>query len=219
MFNQIQLYPTKTVDLFPKSHIEQWTSQGKQLIFKKGEIITASDKPTKDIYIIKKGDARLFKIHTDGKECVLGLLSPGDFINLTDLFSEKRSGSLCKALSDVAVVAVPKYEVIKVIELNPSLAITLLCYMTVKLQETVEILEQVAYGKVEERLIFLLKKIADVTQEQSRWCPVPVPVTHQDLAGMVASTRETITLLINKLIQLGRIRIHQGRIWIRMEDD
>ncbi|ABO51734.1 cyclic nucleotide-binding protein [Desulforamulus reducens MI-1] len=210
---------SKIVQLFPKSKIEEWLSHGKEINFKRGNYITGADKLTNDIYLIKKGEARLFHIHEDGKECILGLLSAGDFIDLIDIFTKKRSGAFSKALTEVTVIAVPKAEVRKVIEENPPLAMSLLSYLSERLQETVEILEQVAYGKVEERLLFLLKKIADTNQEDNGWYPIPAAITHQDLAGMVASSRETVTLLINKLALFGIIRLHKSKIWVKLESN
>lgn len=46
--------------------------------------------------------------------------------------------------------------------------------------------------------------------------PISCSLTHQDMAGMVGSTRETVTLLINKLIQMGIIRQDKDRIWVKL---
>ncbi|GAB6179361.1 hypothetical protein JCM14036_06800 [Desulfotomaculum defluvii] len=215
MFDQSN--STRIVHLFPKSKIEEWLNHGREITFKKGSLITNNTRPTQEIYLIKKGDARLFHIHEDGKECILELLAAGDFIDLIGIFTEKKSGAFSKALTEVKVIAVPKEEVRKEIQKNPLLAMALLGYLSEKLRETIEILEQVAYGRVEERLVFLLRKIADPSKKENLWYPIPVSITHQDLAGMVASSRETVTLLINKLTLFGVIRQHKGKIWIRFD--
>lgn len=218
MLSNKQFYPKKIINLFPHSYIEEWMNTEKELTFKKGELITAPGKLNEDIYLIKKGDACVFHIHIDGKECVLSLLSSGDCIDILDIFTEKESSMFSKALTEVTVVAVPKQKIRKIIEQTPSLAMELLNHITSIHREMVEILAQVAYGKVEERLIFLLKKLANPNEEDSGWYPLPMSITHKDIAGMVASTRETITLLINKLIQSESIRQYKNRLWIRIKD-
>nr|WP_282597675.1 helix-turn-helix domain-containing protein [Bacillus sp. REN3] len=82
------------------------------------------------------------------------------------------------------------------------------------MQEVVQILEQVAYDKVEERLIRAFHRLMDPTNERNGWYPLPPYITHKDIAGMIASTRETVTFLINKLIQSGVLKNEENRLWV-----
>lgn len=218
MISTNQFYPTKVIHLFPKQYIEEWIKHEQELTFKKGELITTPKNSTNNTYILKKGTGCLFHIHVDGKECVVGLLHSGDFINLLDIFTEKESNAFSKALTDVTVISIPKDKVKKIIENTPSLAMSLLNHFSQKYQEMIDILEQIAYGKVEERLIFLLRKLADPSLGNKGWSSLPTFITHKDLAGMIASTRETVTLLITKLTQKGVIRQHDNKIWIQMKE-
>lgn len=214
-----QTFPNKILDLFFENYSNDWINNGKELMFKKGECITIPEKLTHDVFIIKKGNASEFHIHIDGKECIIGLLCAGDFIGLMDVFTSKASRVFAKALTDVTVIAVSKQEVRKIIEKNPLIAMALLKYISEKYEDMVEILEQIGYGRVENRLILLLKKLSDPREDDKGWYPVPVSITHKDIAGMIASTRETVTLTINKLLQLKIIRYDKGRIWIQMKEE
>lgn len=213
-----QNFYNKAVHLFFGSNFDKWMSSGNEFIFRKGECITIPGKLANDVFIIKKGNANEFHIHIDGKECIIGLLCAGDFIGLMDIFTSKASRVFAKALTDVTVVAVSKQEVRKIVEESPSLAMALLNYISEKYENMVEVLEQIGYGTVENRLIFLLKKLSDPREEDKGWYPVPVSITHKDIAGMIASTRETVTLTINKLLHEKVIRYHKDRIWIQMKD-
>lgn len=217
MIYNTELYPHKLIELFPKKYIEEWTNNEEILIFKKGDDITNFRQHKNCIYLVKKGSVSVFHLHVDGKECIIGLFSSGEFINLFDVFTEKESSMLFKALTEVTVVAIQKEKVRKIVEQNPPIAMALLNHFSNRMQEMAEILGQIAYGKVEERLIFLFKKISDPSKNKNGWQPLSCSITHQDLAGMVGSTRETVTLLINKLIQLGVILQKEDRIWIRIK--
>ncbi|MCM1989487.1 Crp/Fnr family transcriptional regulator [Oceanirhabdus seepicola] len=217
MFCNNQLFPIKSVELFPKKSIDEWMNQGEEFNFKKGEVITRFGHLKNKVYLIKKGSVSVFHIHVDGKECIIGLLSSGEFINLFDVFTEKESSMVFKALTEVTVVAIQKEKVRETVRETPTLAMEMLSHFSCKLQEMVEVLAQVAYGKVEERLLFLFKKFAVPMNAENGWCPLSCAITHQDLAGMVGSTRETVTVLINKLIQFGIIRQYEDRIWIKLE--
>ncbi|WZL73056.1 Crp/Fnr family transcriptional regulator [Clostridiaceae bacterium 35-E11] len=211
------LYPTSISNLFSEAIVKDWMSKGKEVIFKKGDIISKTKNLSNYIYLIREGNAHVFHIHGDGKECVIGILSKGDFIHLFDIFTEKDSEILAKALTEVKVVAIYKDQIRKIVKEDSDLSMKLLSNFSLRLQEMVEVLSQVAYGKVEERLLFLFKKLADKDKEKEGWIPIPISITHHDMAGMVASTRETVTLLINKLVQTGIIRQYNNRVWIKTE--
>lgn len=76
------------------------------------------------------------------------------------------------------------------------------------------ILEQVAYDKVEERLIQALQRLIDLEKEEKGWYPLPKDITHKDMAGMIAITRKTVTFLLNKFLQSGMVRNKNKRLWI-----
>lgn len=217
MFYNNQLFAIKSIELFREKCIDEWMYQGEEFNFKKGEVITRFGQLKNKVYLIKKGNVSVSHIHVDGKECIIGLLSSGEFINLFDIFTEKESSMDFKALTEVTVVAIQKEKVKKYVGETPTLSMELLSHFSYKLQEMVETLAQVAYGKVEERLVFLFKKLAMPMNVENGWCPLSCTITHQDIAGMVGSTRETVTVLINKLIQIGIIRQYEDRIWIKLE--
>lgn len=215
MSNNHFLYPTNMADLFLKSKIESWKSKGNIFTFKKGDFICTPGHLSDSVYLIIEGHARIFHIHLDGKECVLGVLSEGDFIDLLQVFSSRESQLFAHALTEVKVVSIAIDEVKKEIQQNRELSMSFLQYFSNRLQDTIEILEQVAYGKVEERLLFLLNKLANKSEVDREWYPLPEFITHKDLAGMIASTRETVTFMINKLIQIGKVKQDHYCIWVK----
>lgn len=204
--------------LYLDKHIENWINTGKELFFKKGECISMPGKLNNDVIIIKKGIVSEFHMHVDGKECIIGLLFSGDFIGLTDIFTSKENRVFAKALTDVTIVVVSKQEFRTIIKQSPTLAMILLNYISKKYANLINILEQIGYGSVENRVIYILEKISDQKQKDNEWYPIPDSITHKDIAGMIASTRETVTLTINKLVKKNEIRYQDGRIWIPKKD-
>lgn len=213
MLETNQLFPSGVIHLFDKAHIDDWKAN-KTYKFKKGEQITYPGKFTNEIYLIVDGNARIFHLHPDGKECVLGIHSAGDFIDLSSAFMDKESDAYSIALTEVTVVKVRIKEIREAVIKTPDLALALLHHFSNRLLDVVHILEQVAYEKVEERLITLLMKLMDPENEVEGWYPLPPFITHKDIAGMIASTRETVTFLINKLSQNEVIRNEKSRLWI-----
>lgn len=217
MHNGNQLYPFSISCLFPNDAVSEWMKNGTELTFSKGDEIMKPSNMKNSVYLIKEGKAQIYHLHGDGKECVVGVLSRGDFIHMMDIFTDNETEMVAKALVDIKVSVVGKKEIREIVMKSPDLALKLLGEFSFKLHEMIEILSQVAYGKVEERLLFMFRKLADKDLEVDGWTPIPVSLTHQDIAGMVASTRETVTVLMNKLIQRGLVKKLDNNIWIRLE--
>ncbi|MBO8155586.1 MAG: Crp/Fnr family transcriptional regulator [Bacillaceae bacterium] len=216
MSKPYQFYPSNLYHLFPEKKLQQWEQTGQKKHFKKGELICTPGQNNDSVNLILSGHIRVFHIHIEGKECVLGVLSKGDFLDIFNIFSERDSHIFAKALTDGEAVSIPLSEVSETVEQSPELAMTLLKYFSSRLLETVDILEQVAYSKVEERLNYLLQNLASTSDSVDKWSPIPSYLTHKDLAGMIASTRETVTFLLNKLSQTGQIKQEDQRIWVKM---
>ncbi|WP_217587176.1 Crp/Fnr family transcriptional regulator [Lentibacillus saliphilus] len=214
MIEQNPLQPTSVFHLFDEETRQGWMSR-QTYTFKKGEQVTSPFDVADDIYLIVEGDVRIFHLHEDGKECVLGILTVGDFIDLARIFSNKESDTFTIALTPVSVVKVTKQEIVDEVTHNPKLSFALLQHFSDQLRDVVMILEQVAYDKVEERLWRTIIKLMEENQAQDGWCPLPPYLTHKDLAGMIASTRETVTFLLNKWMQKGIVRHENQRLWIK----
>lgn len=213
MIEENLLYPSNVRYLFDQHRLESWKSQ-KKYTFKRGEQVSYPGEYEQEILLIVQGNVRIFHIHRDGKECVLGILTAGDFIDLPSVFTDRDSDAYSIALTQVSVVKVSQKEIIDEVKSNPELSFSLLQHFSNRLQDVVHVLEQVAYEKVEARLLTILKKLVEPDSEQNGWYPLPAYITHRDIAGMIASTRETVTFLLNKLSQTDVIRNEQNRLWL-----
>lgn len=205
--------PGPLLSFIPQEILHDWLNRPRR-VFKKGEYILAPGDE-KAVYILMDGTAQLFHLHPNGKECVIDLLGPGECVGLPDLFSKRDPKRFARALTRTDLIPLTIAEVRETVMQHPSLAVNLLEYITEQLEETWDILEQVAYGKVEERLRFLLNKWADPEREEKGYFPLPDYLTHRDLAGMIASTRETVTFLMNKLLHEGVVMQKENRLWLK----
>lgn len=210
------LYPCRTGHLFDKDWLQQWYHQP-TYIFSRGEQISYSHQLEKELFLVICGNVSVGHLHEDGKECVLGIVGPRDFIDLPSVFSENESEVYATALTEVEIVKVPKQAIIDKVMETPELSYQLLAYFSNQLQEVIGILEQVAYNKVEERLLHACYRLVDPSAEKDGFYPLPPYITHKDIAGMIASTRETVTFIINKLKQNNEMKSENNRLWIQKE--
>ncbi|HHY73752.1 MAG TPA: Crp/Fnr family transcriptional regulator [Bacillus bacterium] len=196
---------------FPSHIREKWINQEKKT-YKKGDFIRTP--AGNNIFVLTDGVAQLFYINPDGKECVIDLFHSGDFIGVLAMFSPSNRTLYVRALTPISIIPLPISEVKDILLQSPELTFTFLEYVTKKFGRTLDVLEQVAYGKVEDRLLYLLERLAE--EEQNGYRSLPSYLTHRDIAAMIGSTRETVTSLLNQFLLDGRLLEKNNQFWLKV---
>lgn len=216
MIREKNFYNKNFINYFSKDIIEVWKNNN-LIYFKKSEIIIRPESDSEYVYLIVSGEANIFHIHEDGKECIINIMEEGEFIQLFDIFTNIDSNVVAKALSDMVIAKVSKADIIEEVLKDGDLALSILNDFSLRIQDLVEMLSQIAYGKVEKRLMILLDKLSNKKITDGNWAIIETYITHQDMAGMIGSTRETITLLMNKLTKEGILKQKDSKIWLNLE--
>lgn len=200
-------------NLFSEETIYRWFRTSRIIYFKKGDIIIKDSDFSNYMYLMADGMAHISYLHEAGKECTIDVVEIGQFLNIYNLFIDDNNTMIGKALTDVEIALVNREEVLAVLEADRDLAMEMLKKFSVKIHDLTEILSQVAYGKVEDRILYVFNKMSG--DYDGPWKPIGIGITHQDLGSMVGATRETVTSILNKLIREDRIKIVDYKIWIR----
>lgn len=112
--------------------------------------------------------------------------------------------------------------------MRPELALRFIEIIYARLKVVEELLERMAYGSVRQRLLYLLCKLSEkfkrdipVQEEDadSSWVQLEVDLTHQELARMAGSLRETVTVMMNELAAEGIVHKEgpRKRLWIHAD--
>jgi CRP/FNR family transcriptional regulator len=67
-------------------------------------------------------------------------------------------------------------------------------------------IDHIAFRAMDERLLFYLKKHQDSLQSNV------IPISHQEIAQELNSSREVISRLLKKMEQMGKLRLHRNAI-------
>jgi CRP-like cAMP-binding protein len=150
------------------------------------------------IFLLKKGVIELYAISEDGKKIIIDILGAGSvFGNLpeSDSFEfsarVKKDCVICKMSSMKFFAMISKYP-------DVSEKLLKLLYSNVLVQK--ERISSLAVETVSERLVRLLKTLTTNIFPQHN-----VTFTHEELAQMIGTSRQTVTSLINALVKDGRV--------------
>ena len=182
---------------------------------KKSEIIYFAHEEQNRVYFLKKGIIKIVELSDDGNETVKEVLQKGDLFgqitpDITDV------DEYAVALSDSVMVCSFRIEDFeKVIEQNPSLAVNFIKLVGLRFRRLENRYANLMFKDVRTRLLIFLEdwaqKEGTVTKEG---VVLKNYLTHQDMAGLICSTRQTVSQLFSELKQHGLIDYDRKNIII-----
>lgn len=184
----------------------------KNIVFHEGDYGDA-------LYIIKSGRIKIAKVALDGREKTLTILKGGDFFGEMAIFDDMPRSATAESMdNDVRLLSISKNDFERLIIENPSIAIRIMKDLTRRIRQVNEQVQDLAFkdvhGRVASTLFNLLKTEKEASKDPNRDKMNSLKMTHQDLANMVGSSRETVTRALNRLQDEGIISISHQQISI-----
>ena len=191
----------------------------KTTLFPKRSLVFDQGDPTRLVYLVKRGRVRIARLTADGKEITLAVLGPGDLFGEETLFDQPIRTTVALCLDEVLLCTAKADDLFALLSLNPQLALNVAKILSERLDGASATMEDLAYARVPERLMHLFVRLANehgVRTEQG--VVVELGLTHADLASLIGSTRETVTLEMSNLVRAGRIKNESGRITLPVNE-
>jgi CRP-like cAMP-binding protein len=180
----------------------------------KDDIFTPGD-PNGHLYFVLVGTVRLYKIYGDYKEATVALLKDGDVFGQLSLQEGSRQTAFAQALTAARVAAVRKSVLVEVLKRDPELVMKLFSSLFERLKQSEEVIDSLLDREVSARLTKLLQNLGDRFGETNGSATVlDMGLTHQDLANMIASTREAVSKAMGELQREGLIEVRNRKIAI-----
>ena len=128
----------------------------------------------------------------------------GDIFGETKTLSPGPREVYAKALTRSVIYQIDGQVFKNILLSNPEIALKVLEWSSSRLKDTEDLLEKIAFGDAKTRLLYQLLKLCDnFGIDEEGYCKLRIKLTHQDLANMIAVSRETVTNTINLLSKEG----------------
>ncbi len=150
------------------------------------------------MYVIAEGRVKVTKFSGDGREKILEFLEEGDFFGEMSLLDDSPRSASVEALSDVRILALARGDFLSLLMRSRDLALAVIQELTPRLRQVDEQASSLSFHGVKERTQGLLLRLAkDDPAGEGR--PRTPGLTHQQIADMIGSSRETVTRAIKRL--------------------
>lgn len=165
-----------------------------ELIFRKGELAT-------QLFVVFSGRVAIVATASDGRESVISVLGPGALFGEMSMFDGGHRSADARALTTAHVIAIDFDDVRDVLADRPEVLWAVVRILARRLRATDEALSDAMFLDVTGRTAKRLLELADGEDE------FRLPLTQEELAGMVGASRERVNKAIATFIKLGWLEV------------
>jgi CRP/FNR family cyclic AMP-dependent transcriptional regulator len=176
-----------------------------------GVTLFAADQPTEVLFILKEGRVRLYQLTPDGRTLTTAVLEAGSIFGEMVLLGQDLHDSYAESITPCMLCLMSRSDVKSILLSDPRIAYRIVETLGRKLVETERRLVAIAFRRVPERLAVLLVQYARPSAGLFGR-RLEVPYTHEELADLAGTYRETVSKVLGDFRSRGLIELQRGRI-------
>ncbi len=184
---------------------------------KKQLIHFSEDLPNK-IFFVKEGKVKISKFSESGQEIILAILGTGEIFGELAITGQPGSGEVAEIVEDAVICEFSADEMRKILGMNPQLNIQMTKLIGEKYKKIQSRFESLCFKSAPDRIREFIRELANEHGEKTgkeKEIAVKLNLTHEDIAKLTATTRQTVTSLFNELEKQGIIEYDRKRILIK----
>ncbi|MCR4316669.1 MAG: Crp/Fnr family transcriptional regulator [Planctomycetes bacterium] len=201
-------------------HISMIVGICERRLFRKNEVLFRQGDEGNLCYVIIEGLVKIQKRSGDGRTKTLAILENGDCFGEMAIISAEKRTATAVCLTESHTFVITKESFSSILEEHHSIALYILTMLAERLRKADEQIEALTFMNIPSRIITEIQKLADqFGKPLSRYdgdqgVNVEFPITHQELADMVGTNRETVSKFLSTFKKEGSIDIVNKRILI-----
>jgi CRP/FNR family cyclic AMP-dependent transcriptional regulator len=207
MIRSVPLFSTLSDDEFNQlAHIFVARS------YRKNQIIFLEEETGNYMYLVLSGKVKVAKSGTGGKETILAIHRAGDFFGEMSLLDGKTAPATVSAMEDAKIISVSGADFHKYLLHNEKVMLQIIHVLCARLRQVWQT-QSMSSSAAEARIrmgVYQLAKRHGI--RDSHGIIIDLRITHQELAEMVGTSRETVTRVLAQLRKQGIIEINQRRM-------
>ncbi|MGI9622518.1 MAG: Crp/Fnr family transcriptional regulator [Acidimicrobiales bacterium] len=164
---------------------------------RRGDVLFLETDDPNELFIVVSGRIAISNRSPDGRESVVALMEPGDLFGEMGLFDSHGRSAGARALEPSEAVVVPYDPVMALYGAKPELLWRVVDMLTGRLRSMDSALADSVFLDVTGRTA---KRLLELAGDSDRF---ELPITQEELAGMVGASRERVNKAIASFIKLG----------------
>ncbi|RXM41049.1 Crp/Fnr family transcriptional regulator [Chryseobacterium sp. CH21] len=188
--------------------VEKLYQYGTTKNYHEGDIILDENASIRSIPIVMKGMLKVIRTEEDGREILLYYIKAGESCIMSFLGGMHNEKSIVKAEieEDAEILFLPVDKVSLFIKEHPEWLDYIFKLYHKRFEELLDIINAIAFKKVDERLLNLLQKKSELTGSEI------IHTTHEQLANELGTARVVVSRLLKQLEEEGRLKLGRNKI-------
>jgi CRP/FNR family cyclic AMP-dependent transcriptional regulator len=199
LFAEVELF-----DQFADDELATVAAASETRTLRRGDVLFTEGGTATELFVVVRGRVAISNRSIDGRESVVALMESGEAFGEMGLFLSERSAE-ARALEPSEVVVVPYEPILSVYQSRPELLWNVVGLLATRLRNMDGALADAVFLDVTGRTAKRLLELAGDTDE------FVLPVTQEELAGMVGASRERVNKALAQFARLGWVEQHDRR--------
>lgn len=163
------------------------------------EVIYLPGDPGQSLFLVNGGRVKISKVTRDGKALTLNYCGPSELFGETCLVEGGPREEMAEAMENSMVTEIERADFEQLLAEHAQLGIHMTKLLAARRRDLENKLETLVFRDVTSKLAELLLQLAEeYGVEDSRGTLVALKITHQELANLIGSTRETVSLTLSQ---------------------
>jgi CRP-like cAMP-binding protein len=175
--------------------------------YRRGEIIVEHGRKSNALFILLTGRARVLTSDSRGREVILAVLHPGDYVGEMSLIDNEPHSATVRAEVQTDMLILGRTEFARCLPENSSLSYAILRGLVSRLRQADRQIESLAlldvYGRVARTLLDMAEMQGDIRIIRNK-------VSRQDLAKIVGASREMVSRVMKDLEERGMVETQEN---------
>lgn len=187
----------------------------------KGKFIYFPEEPSKVVFLLKSGRVKIGTYSEDGKEIIKAILEPGEMFGELAIAGQETRQDFAQVLdNDVKICAIHKEEMLRILESMPRLNLKITHMIGLRLQKMERRFESLIFKDARDRIVDFIRDLVLTKGKKVGFeYAVKHKLTHQDMANLTATSRQTVTIVLNELREAGILDFDRRSIIVHEMDD
>lgn len=185
----------------------------------KKQVLYFPSDNSNSIYMLKAGKVKISRLTPDGKEIILTILGPGEIFGEMGITGQQEREEFAEVTDDAIICVVGITDLQRMMKENPKFNMEILKFIGFRLKRVQSRLESLIFKSAEQRIRSLLKELAEehgrIIAGDENQREVRLGLTHDDIAKLTATSRQTVTTQLNELEKNDLIKYDRKRIYVK----
>lgn len=211
--------PSDFLSQLAPDELDALRALGRSRAYARGEYVFRAADPGKYVFFLEKGRIKIAQLSPLGREVILWFCFPGEIFGLAEVARGGGRVVNAQAVEPSQVLAVPQDDYRAYLEKHPGAALLSMQVLSSRLRILGEMLVNLVADDVNTRIAKLILRLsARFGTRVGKDIVLAMPLTQQEMADMVGTTRQTVSTVLGQLKRQGVLSIDGHRILIESED-